>query len=62
MTKQRFWCVKDIEDGMLRPQAGIWNADGLIGKANKEEWDENLSKKKHFKGSTLVLVTLTELV
>jgi hypothetical protein len=52
--------IKD-EEGILRPQAGIWEAasESYI-RAVQEEWDNSLIKKKHFKGCTLVPATLTE--
>ncbi len=52
--------IKD-EEGILRPQAGIWvDAGGVFAQAVKEEWETNLSQKKHFKGCSLVEAELTE--
>lgn len=52
--------IKD-EEGILRPQAGIWvDTGGVFAKAVKEEWKNNLSKKKHFKGCSLVEAELIE--
>ena len=58
--EQTFWVLKD-EEGVLRPTACIMPAYGAIGKASKEEWDINLSKKKHFRGSTIVKCIVTEI-
>jgi hypothetical protein len=52
--------IKD-EEGVMRPGAGIWPiVSENMTKAIKEEWDINLSKKKNFKGCTLVEAELTE--
>ena len=52
--------VKD-EEGLLRPQAGIWSSNGTYADAVKKEWEVNLKKKSHLKGCTLVEAELTEL-
>lgn len=51
--------IKD-EEGKLRPMAGIWPAEGTLGKAYQEEWEYKLSGKKEFQGCQLVKATLKE--
>ncbi len=41
--------------------AGIWPAEGLLGKAAKDEWEANLSGKKQFRDCSLVEADLTEI-
>lgn len=54
--------IKDA-DGILRPGHYIvpMASEALI-KAVREEWEQNMSKKKEFRGSTLVEAELTEIV
>ncbi len=54
-------CVKD-DEGVLRPQAGIWEAESPgYESAVMEQWEATTSKKKNFQGCTLVQAELTEL-
>lgn len=53
--------VKD-EEGILRPQYGIWEGEaGSYSKAVREDWIERLSKKKQYQGCQLVEANLTEI-
>lgn len=56
----KVYVVKD-EEGILRPQAGIWESEGRYGQAVLDEWNINTSKKKHFRGCTLVKAEITEI-
>ena len=53
--------IKD-EEGILRPSALIYSVESeRLVKAVKDEWEANTSKKKEFRGCSLVEAELTEI-